>query len=87
MGAKYTRECKSDSADYYLKELFSICDHALKKKFDENMFNYKIKGLYLRDGNKKAREYLSKQLKEHPNNSMLRYMEKNWEVVTNNFYK
>lgn len=77
VAVKQLKEDEKDSADIYLEKVLSVCKLAQKQKFDENMVFYTIQALYLRYGDKTAKTYLLKLLKEHPNNQMLQYAKDN----------
>ncbi len=85
MAVKQLKEDEKDSADIYLEKVLSVCKLAQKQKFDENMAFYTIQALYLRNGDKAAKEYLVKLLNEHPNNQTLLYVKDNWEELKSNF--
>lgn len=85
MAAKQFKKHKKDSADTYLARVLTVCELAQKQKFDENIAFYTIQALYLRYGDKAAKNYLVKQLKEHPNSQVLQYVKDNWKDLTSNF--
>lgn len=70
---------KSDSAAYYLTRLDEVCDSNLQKGFNENIVLYKIKAIYLRDGEAKAKDYLQEQVSKHPESAVLPYMLNQWD--------
>ncbi|SDL98278.1 hypothetical protein, partial [Segatella bryantii] len=59
MSAKYLREQNKDSAAYYIEKTIAVCDSSLNEEYNEDMAINKIKAIYLRDGEKKAKIYLS----------------------------
>lgn len=74
---------KSDSAAYYLARLDEVCDRNLQKGFNENIVLYKIKAIYLRYGEAKAKNYLQKQVSKHPECTVLPYLLDQWDDFMN----
>lgn len=66
LSEKYLREHNKDSAAYYIEKTIAVCDSSLNDEYNEDMAINKIKAIYLRDGEKKAKIYLSKLLRTHP---------------------
>lgn len=78
LAAKFLREHKKDSAAYYIEKTIAVCDSSLKKEYNEDMAVNKLKVIYLRDGEKKAKIYLSKLLRTHPS-PMLHFLDNDWK--------
>lgn len=79
LSTKYLKQQDKDSANYYLEKTIAVCDSSLHAKYNEDMAINKIKAIYLRDGEKKAKAYLSELLKQHPNESpMLNALYEDW---------
>ena len=66
LSEKYLREHNKDSATYYIEKTIAVCDSSLNDEYNEDMAINKIKAIYLRDGEKNAKIYLSKLLRAHP---------------------
>ena len=77
--AKYLRENKKDLADYYVEKTISVCDSSLNEEYNEDMAINKVKAIYLRDGDKKAKASLIEILRKHPNSPLLKSLDENWE--------
>ena len=78
MSEKYLREHNKDSAAYYLAKTIAVCDSSLNDEYNEDMAINKIKAIYLRDGEKKAKIYLSKLLRTHPS-PLLKFFDEDWD--------
>lgn len=78
MSEKYLREHNKDSATYYIEKTIAVCDSSLNDEYNEDMAINKIKAIYLRDGEKKAKIYLSKLLRTHPS-PLLKFFDKDWD--------
>lgn len=78
MSEKYLREHNKDSAAYYIEKTIAVCDSSLNDEYNEDMAINKIKAIYLRDGEKKAKIYLSKLLRTHPS-SLLKFFDEDWD--------
>ena len=78
MSAKYLREHNKDSAAYYIEKTNAVCDSSLNEEYNEDMAINKIKAIYLRDGEKKAKIYLSELLRTHPS-PLLKLFKKDWD--------
>lgn len=78
MSEKYLREHNKDSATYYIEKTIAVCDSSLNDEYNEDMAINKIKAIYLRDGEKKAKIYLSKLLRTHPS-SLLKFFDEDWD--------
>ena len=78
MSAKYLREQNKDSAAYYIEKTIAVCDSSLNEEYNEDMAINKIKAIYLRDGEKKAKIYLSELLRTHPS-PLLKLFKKDWD--------
>ena len=78
MSAKYLREHNKDSAAYYIEKTNAVCDSSLNEEYNEDMAINKIKAIYLRDGEKKAKIYLSELLRTHPS-PLLKAFKKDWD--------
>ncbi|WP_278373066.1 hypothetical protein [Segatella bryantii] len=78
MSAKYLREQNKDSAAYYIEKTIAVCDSSLNEEYNEDMAINKIKAIYLRDGEKKAKIYLSELLRTHPS-PLLKAFKKDWD--------
>ncbi len=76
---KYLKEHNKDSADYYIGKTIAVCDSSLNVAYNEDMAINKIKAIYLRDGDKKAKAYLSGLLKKHPDSPLLKSLDEDWE--------
>ena len=76
---KYLRENKKDLADYYVEKTISVCDSSLNEEYNEDMAINKVKAIYLRDGDKKAKASLIEILRKHPNSPLLKSLDENWE--------
>ena len=72
------RENKKDSADYYIEKTISVCDSSLNDEYNEDMAINKIKAIYLRDGEKKAKDCLLELLKKHRDSQMLKVLYDDW---------
>ena len=79
LSTKYLREHNKDSADYYIEKTIAVCDNSLNDVYNEDMAINKIKAIYLRDGEKKAKAYLSELLKKHPDSPLLKSLGEDWE--------
>lgn len=75
---KYLKEHNKDSADYYIEKTIVVCDSSLNDMYNEDMAINKMKAIYLRDGDKKAKAYLSELLKEHPDSPLLKSLGEGW---------
>ena len=78
MSEKYLREHNKDSATYYIENTIAVCDSSLNDEYNEDMAINKIKAIYLRDGEKKAKIYLSKLLRTHPS-PLLKFFDEDWD--------
>ena len=78
MSEKYLREHNKDSAAYYIEKTIAVCDSSLNDEYNEDMAINKIKAIYLRDGEKKAKIYLSKLLRTHPS-PLLKFFDEDWD--------
>ena len=78
MSEKYLREHNKDSATYYIEKTIAVCDSSLNDEYNEDMAINKIKAIYLRDGEKKAKIYLSKLLRTHPS-LLLKVFDEDWD--------
>ena len=78
MSAKYLREHNKDSAAYYIEKTIAVCDSSLNEEYNEDMAINKIKAIYLRDGEKKAKIYLSELLRTHPS-PLLKAFKEDWD--------
>ena len=78
MSAKYLREQNKDSAAYYIEKTIAVCDSSLNEEYNEDMAINKIKAIYLRDGEKKAKIYLSELLRTHPS-PLLKLFDEDWD--------
>ena len=78
MAEKYFREHNKDSATYYIEKTIAVCDSSLNDEYNEDMAINKIKAIYLRDGEKKAKIYLSKLLRTHPS-PLLKFFDEDWD--------
>ena len=78
MSEKYLREHNKDSAAYYIEKTIVVCDSYLNDEYNEDMAINKIKAIYLRDGEKKAKIYLSKLLRTHPS-PLLKFFDEDWD--------
>lgn len=78
MSEKYLREHNKDSATYYIEKTIAVCDSSLNDEYNEDMAINKIKAIYLRDGEKKAKIYLSKLLRTHPS-PLLKFFDEDWD--------
>ena len=78
MSKKYLREHNKDSATYYIEKTIAVCDSSLNDEYNEDMAINKIKAIYLRDGEKKAKIYLSKLLRTHPS-PLLKFFDEDWD--------
>ena len=78
MSEKYLREHNKDSAAYYIEKTIAVCDSSLNDEYNEDMAINKIKAIYLRDGEKKAKIYLSKLLRTHPS-PLLKLFDEDWD--------
>ena len=77
LSEKYLREHNKDSATYYIEKTIAVCDSSLNDEYNEDMAINKIKAIYLRDGEKKAKIYLSKLLRTHPS-ILLKSLDEDW---------
>ena len=77
LSEKYLREHNKDSATYYIEKTITICDSSLNDEYNEDMAINKIKAIYLRDGEKNAKIYLSKLLRAHPS-PLLKSLDGDW---------
>lgn len=77
LSVKYLRENNKDSATYYIEKTIAVCDSSLNDEYNENMAINKIKAIYLRDGEKNTKIYLSKLLRTHPS-PFLKSLDKDW---------
>ena len=77
--AKYLRENKKDLADYYVEKTISVCDSSLNEEYNEDMAINKVKAIYLRDGERKAKECLYELLKNHHDSQMLKALYEDWD--------
>lgn len=78
MSEKYLREHNKDSATYYIEKIIAVCDSSLNDEYNEDMAINKIKAIYLRDGEKKAKIYLSELLRTHPS-PLLKSLDEDWD--------
>ena len=78
MSEKYLREHNKDSAAYYIEKTIAVCDSSLNEEYNEDMAINKIKAIYLRDGEKKAKIYLSELLRTHPS-PLLKSLDEDWD--------
>lgn len=78
MSEKYLREQNKDSATYYIEKTIAVCDSSLNDEYNEDMAINKIKAIYLRDGEKKAKIYLSELLRTHPS-PLLKFFDEDWD--------
>ena len=78
MSEKYLREHNKDSSTYYIEKTIAVCDSSLNDEYNEDMAINKIKAIYLRDGEKKAKIYLSKLLRTHPS-PLLKFFDEDWD--------
>lgn len=78
MSEKYLREHNKDSATYYIEKTIAVCDSSLNDEYNEDMAINKIKAIYLRDGEKKAKIYLSELLRTHPS-TLLKFFDEDWD--------
>lgn len=78
MSEKYLREHNKDSATCYIEKTIAVCDSSLNDEYNEDMAINKIKAIYLRDGEKKAKIYLSKLLRTHPS-PLLKFFDEDWD--------
>ena len=78
LSEKYLREHNKDSAAYYIEKTIAVCDSSLNDEYNEDMAINKIKAIYLRDGEKKAKIYLSKLLSTHPS-TLLKSLDEDWD--------
>lgn len=78
MSEKYLREHNKDSATYYIEKTIAVCDSSLNDEYNEDMAINKIKAIYLRDGEKKAKIYLSELLRTHPS-PLLKFFDEDWD--------
>ena len=78
LSEKYLREHIKDSAAYYIEKTIAVCDSSLNDEYNEDMDINKIKAIYLRDGEKKAKIYLSKLLRTHPS-PLLKFFDEDWD--------
>lgn len=78
MSEKYLREHNKDSAAYYIEKTIAVCDSSLNDEYNEDMAINKIKAIYLRDGEKKAKIYLSELLRTHPS-TLLKSLDEDWD--------
>ena len=78
MSEKYLREQNKDSAAYYIEKTIAVCDSSLNDEYNEDMAINKIKAIYLRDGEKKAKIYLSELLRTHPS-PLLKAFDEDWD--------
>jgi tetratricopeptide (TPR) repeat protein len=78
MSAKYLREHNKDSAAYYIEKTNAVCDSSLNEEYNQDMAINKIKAIYLRDGEKKAKIYLSELLRTHPS-PLLKLFDEDWD--------
>lgn len=77
LSCKYLREHNKDSADYYIEKTIAVCDSSLNDEYNEDMAINKLKAIYLRDGKKEAKHYLSSLLRTHPS-PLLESLDKDW---------
>lgn len=77
LSEKYLREHNKDSAAYYIEKTIAVCDSSLNDEYNEDMAINKIKAIYLRDGEKKAKIYLSELLRTHPS-PLLKFFDEDW---------
>ena len=77
LSVKYLRENNKDSATYYIEKTNAVCDSSLNDEYNQDMAINKIKAIYLRDGEKNAKIYLSKLLRTHPS-PFLKSLDKDW---------
>ena len=78
MSEKYLRKHNKDSATYYIEKTIAVCDSSLNDEYNEDMAINKIKAIYLRDGEKKAKIYLSELLRTHPS-PLLKFFDEDWD--------
>ena len=78
LSEKYLREHNKDSAAYYIEKTIAVCDSSLNDEYNEDMAINKIKAIYLRDGEKKARIYLLELLRKHPS-PLLKLFDEDWD--------
>ncbi|MDO4160480.1 MAG: hypothetical protein Q4D41_08500 [Prevotellaceae bacterium] len=79
LSVKYIKEHNKDSADYYIEKTIAVCDKSLNDKYNEDMAINKIKAIYLRDGEKKAKACLSELLNIHPDSPLLKALDEDWD--------
>lgn len=77
LSVKYLREHNKDSAAYYIEKTIAVCDSSLNDEYNEDMAVNKMKAIYLRDGEKNAKIYLSKLLRTHPS-PLLKSLDEDW---------
>lgn len=77
LSEKYLRENNKDSATYYIEKTIAVCDSSLNNEYNEDMAINKIKAIYLRDGEKNAKIYLSELLRTHPS-PLLKSLDEDW---------
>lgn len=63
---------------YLRNRKIAVCDNSLNVAYNEDMAINKIKAIYLRDGDKKAKACLSKLLKKHPDSPLLKSLNEDW---------
>ena len=78
LSEKYLSEHNKDSAAYYIEKTIAVCDSSLNDEYNEDMAINKIKAIYLRDGEKKAKIYLSELLRTHPS-PLLKFFDEDWD--------
>lgn len=78
LSEKYLREHNKDSAAYYIEKTIAVCDSSLNDEYNEDMAINKMKAIYLRDGEKKAKIYLSELLRTHPS-PLLKSLDEDWD--------
>lgn len=76
---KYLKENNKDLADYYIEKIFAVCDSSLNDVYDEEMAINKIKAIYLRDGERKAKTYWLEVLNKYPDSPLLESLDEDRE--------
>ena len=84
-GYKYKMTNNQDSSKFYIDKLVTVCDNLLVEDFNSNIVFYKVRAIYLRDGEIEAKSYLKKMCKEHPKDELLRIIKNNWDAYLNVF--
>ena len=60
-----------------IEKINAVCDSSLNNEYNQDMAINKIKAIYLRDGEKNAKIYLSKLLRTHPS-PLLKFLNEDW---------